>query len=256
MAKMKIIDAHVHFPRSGNLEHFVEGCEEAGVEKCFMCALPRAELSNAVVYEALKEHPDLDEGFAYIDLDKDGLEAVDESYSKGFMGIKLIAPLKPYDWEGYLAFYERIESQRMPILLHTGIVAREVRTIEKGVTSSNMRPIYLETVARSFPKLNLIGAHLGHPWCEEAAVVSFHNPNVYFDISGGHTFYIALTIWRRLNYDLQPSKLLFGTDSSPENIQRYLHYWQTTLPQIGLSEEDLESIFRRNAEQIISSAKA
>ncbi|MFB0503551.1 MAG: amidohydrolase family protein [Candidatus Bathyarchaeia archaeon] len=253
---MKIIDAHVHFPRSGNLEYLVERYEEAGVEKCFMCGLPRTELSNTAVHEALKDHPDLVKGFAYIDLDRDGLEAVDEAYSKGFMGIKLIAPLKPYDWEGYLQFYERIESRRMPILFHTGIVARGVKTIEKGVTSSNMRPICLETVARSFPKLNLIGAHLGHPWCEEAAVVSFHNPNVYFDISGGHTFYIALAIWRRLNYDLQPSKLLFGTDSSPENIQRYIDYWKIILPQIGLSEEDLESVFCRNAEQIISSLKA
>jgi len=110
-------------------------------------------------------------------------------------------------------------------------------------------------VARIFPKLNLIGAHLGHPWCEEAAVVSFHNPNVYFDISGGHTFYIALTIWRRLNYDLQPSKLLFGTDSSPDNFQRYIDYWQTTLPQIGVREEDLPFIFHRNAQEIVSSAK-
>ena len=48
-----------------------------------------------------------------------------------------------------------------------------------------MRPIYLETIARRFQGLILIGAHLGHPWCEEEAVVSFHNPNVYFDIFRG-----------------------------------------------------------------------
>lgn len=208
-------------------------------------------MDNVIVEEALNEHPDLIKGFAYIDPDKDEAKVADEAYSKGFTGIKLIAPLKPYDWEGYFPFYQRIEDRDMPILFHTGIVARGVKVAEKGVTSSNMRPVYLETIARAYPKLTLIGAHLGHPWCEEAAVVSYHNPNVYFDISGGHTFYIALTIWRRFNYDLKPSKLLFGTDSSPENFQRLIDYWQVTLPQLGLEKEDLESVFHGNAQEIV-----
>jgi len=249
---LQIIDAHVHFPSETGLEAFAEACEKAGIVRSFMCALPIPGLDNLSVERALKEYPDLVRGFAYIDLDEDDPVTIEEVYSRGFAGIKLISPGKPYDWEGYSPFYEKIEARGMPILFHTGLVARGTKLSEKGVTSSNMRPVYLETIARSFPKITLIGAHLGHPWCEEAAVVSFHNPNVYFDISGGHTFYIALAIWKRYGYDLQPSKILFGTDSAPESFRKFADYWTVILPQMGLTDEDLRLVFYENASKIVS----
>jgi predicted TIM-barrel fold metal-dependent hydrolase len=47
-----------------------------------------------------------------------------------------------------------------------------------------MKPIFLDRIARKFPTLKLIGAHLGNPWYEEAAMTLFWNENVYFDLSG------------------------------------------------------------------------
>jgi len=249
---LQIIDAHIHFPLKEGLESLIETCDKNEIKQCFLCALPRSGLDNTTVKKAMNEYPDLLKGFAYLDLDLDTPETIENLYSDGFSGIKLIAPLRPYDWEGYFPLYEKIEEKGMPMLFHTGIVARGVKTSEKGITSSNMRPIYLETIARRFQNLTLIGAHLGHPWCEEAAVVSFHNPNVYFDISGGHTFYIAQTLWRRLNYDIKPSKILFGSDTTPENMKRCIHFWQIVLPQLGLTEKDLKAIFYENAARIIS----
>jgi hypothetical protein len=249
---MRIIDAHIHFPHGDGLEALIETCEKNGIKQCFLCALPEEGLDNAVVKKAIEEYSDVLKGFAYLDPDRDKPEAIEKFRSEGFSGIKMIAPLKPYDWEGYFPLYEKIEEAKMPILFHTGIVARGTKPSEKGVTSSNMRPIYLETIARRFQDLTLIGAHLGHPWCEEATVVSFHNPNVYFDISGGHTFYIAQALWTRLNYDIKPSKILFGSDSTPNRMVRYVHFWQTVLPQLGLTERDLEAIFYENAAKIIS----
>jgi len=249
---MRIIDAHVHFPVQSGLKAFVEECGETGIEKSFMCALPKPGMDNAAVEGAMKEYPDIVEGFAYIDLDSDEPTAIEEACSRGFTGIKLIAPYKPYDWEGYFPLYEKMTQQRMPVLLHTGIVVRGTRMSEEGVTSANMQPIFLETIARRFPNLTLIGAHLGHPWCEEAAVVSLHNPNVYFDISGGHTFYIALTLWRRFGYDLKASKLLFGTDVSPDSFQKFVNYWEVVLPQLGCEDEELRLIFHENAARILS----
>jgi len=249
---LKIIDAHIHFPLRDGLNSLIKTCEKNEIKQCFLCALPKTGRDNAAVKKAIYEYPDLLRGFAYLDLDKDKAETVEKLRSDGFLGIKLIDPLRPYDWEGYFPLYEKIEEEKMPVLFHTGIVTRGVKVSERGVTSSNMRPIYLETIARRFQDLILIGAHLGHPWCEEAAVVSFHNPNVYFDISGGHTFYIAQTLWRRLNYDIKPSKILFGSDATPKNIERCIHFWQIVLPQLGLTENDMRSIFYENAAEIIS----
>jgi len=249
---LRIIDAHVHFPLKSGLQVLIESYDKVGVEKCFMCSLPRSGQENAAVEGAMNEYPDLIKGFAYVDLDVDEAEKIESFYSRGFTGIKLITPQKSYEWEGYFAFYERIEKYKMPVILHTGIVTRGIKITEKGITSSKMRPVYLETIARSFPKIVLIGAHLGHPWCEEAAVVSFHNSNVYFDVSGAHTFYVAQTIQSRFGYDLKSSKLLFGTDSSPEEFQKNINYWQMVLPQLGFKNEDLGLFFYENASKILS----
>jgi len=249
---LQIINAHVHFPLKDGLESLVKVCEKNEIKKCFLCALPVDGRDNNAVKKAIQEYPDLFVGFAYLDLDEDKPETVEKLRSEGFLGIKLIAPLKPYDWEGYFPLYEKIEEKKMPILLHTGVVARGAKKSKKGVTSNHMRPICLEKIARSFPNLILIGAHLGHPWCEEATVVSFHNPNVYFDISGGHVFYIAEALRRRLHYDIKPSKLLFGSDS-PRNVEKCIHFWQITLPQLGLSQDEIRLVFYENAAKILSS---
>lgn len=250
---MRVVDAHVHPPADGDLGRFAEACERAGIARCFMCGLPDGfgRMGNDVVKRAFKEYPDLVRGFGYVDLGRDPVDVVDNLYAEGFVGVKLIGPPKPYDHDDYFPYYERVEKYGMVALFHTGIVARTPMDKARRVSSRNMRPAYLETIARSFPGLKIIGAHLGHPWCEEAAVVSYHNPNVYFDLSGGHTFYIALTLHRRLFYDLKPSKLLFGTDSQPGEFLRCIHFWVTVLPQIGVSGEDLERIFYKNAESLV-----
>lgn len=252
---MKIIDAHVHPPADGDFRRFIEECEKASIVKSFLCGLPDGfrNMGNDAVEKALKEYPDLIVGFGYVDLGRDAVEVVDDLYAKGFTGLKFIGPPKPYDVDEYFPYYERAERYGMLTLFHTGIVARSATDKIRRVSSRNMRPVYLETIARSFPSLKIIGAHLGHPWCEEASVVSYHNPNVFFDISGGHTFYIALTLRERLFFDVKPSKLLFGSDAQPKDFLRYIHFWLTVLPQLGLSNEQIEEIFCRNAENLIKS---
>ena len=258
MLHLKVIDAHTHLPiGKGGLKRLIKACEEANIVKCFLCGLPEGKFGagNEAVEKAMKEYPDLIMGFAYIDLGRDNPHIIDEYYSRGFFGFKFIEPPKPYDSDEYFPYYERMEACSMPALFHTGIVARGVKTDERGITSKNMRPICLERIARTFRNLILIGAHLGHPWCHEAAVTMLHNPNIYFDISGGHTFQIALTIHSRLHYDVDAGRLLFGSDSTPENIIKYLHYWQIILPQLGLTRNEVESILYRNALNLINKAR-
>ena len=48
-----------------------------------------------------------------------------------------------------------------------------------------MKRIYLDHIARLFPRLNIIGAHFGNPWWEEAWTMLKSNDNIYADLSGG-----------------------------------------------------------------------
>jgi len=132
----------------------------------------------------------------------------------------------------------------MPILFHTGMVSRGLEDTKFRVSSDFMRPVRLDKIARCFPNLIIIGAHLGHPWCDEAAVIMTHNPNVYFDICGGHTFWIALALKNRIRYDVDPDRLLYATDSTPENFLRFKNFWEVVLPQIDFTKEEIQILLR------------
>lgn len=252
---LRIIDFHVHYPQGRDpLKRLVKACEEANVEKICLHSLGRLRGigdENKLVEEAFKEYPDLIKGFGFVHLGKDDPSVIDNLYSKGFTGIKVIKPTKPYDNEEFFPYYAKAEEYRMPILFHTGIVARNDIDKEIRATSWYMRPAYLDKIARCFPKLILIGAHLGHPWCDEAAVIMHHNPNVYFDICGGHTFWVALALKNRLRYDADLRRLLYGTDTTPENFLRIRHFWEVLLPQLGFTDEEIRAIFHDNAERIL-----
>ena len=47
-----------------------------------------------------------------------------------------------------------------------------------------MRVTTLDNIARRFPKLTIIAAHLGNPDYAWAAEIGRWNPNLYFDLSG------------------------------------------------------------------------
>ncbi len=55
-------------------------------------------------------------------------------------------------------------------LFHLGIVTRTAEDRRFDADNERHRPIYLDTIARAFPGLTIIGAHLGNPWREEAAM--------------------------------------------------------------------------------------
>src|SRR6059058_3980058 len=70
------------------------------------------------------------------------------------------------------------------VLFHTGIVLRKKFDEPEDVASHRMSAIYLEEIARRFPKITVIGAHCGNPEYEWAAEIARWNPNVFFDLSG------------------------------------------------------------------------
>ena len=91
---------------------------------------------------------------------------VDELGDMGFRGLKTIRPLENYDSKSYYPFYERAEARNMPILFHTGQLFRAPGSGSRAedVSTARMMPWMLDPIARAFPKLTLIGAHLRLPF--------------------------------------------------------------------------------------------
>ena len=91
-------------------------------------------------------------------------ELVDLFHAAGCVGLgEITSPLKNYDDRSYWPIYKRAEQYRMILHFHTGIVNRMTPEIPSDISVDRMRPTTLDGIARRFPKLTIVGAHLGNP---------------------------------------------------------------------------------------------
>ena len=104
----------------------------------------------------------------------------------GFVMAKFICPYHPYDHDMYLPVYEELEKLEIPALFHTGIHAvTEDDTKYRIPSLLNMDPLRLDRIARSFPKLKIVAAHLGTSFFRlQAAQLTKAFSNVYTDLAG------------------------------------------------------------------------
>ncbi|MDG2475230.1 MAG: amidohydrolase family protein [Paracoccaceae bacterium] len=148
--------------------------------------------------------------FMALDLnDADLMDQLEEGIELGAKGIKLypvMAAFDPAD-EKFNPLYEVAETKKLPILWHMGA------TLSTPGDLAFTNPLILDKVARRFPSLIQIIAHMGHPWQRDAVQVVRKNRNVFCDISGFWTRpmdgYLALLNaqeWGVID------KLLFGSD--------------------------------------------
>ena len=124
-------------------------------------------------------------------------------------GLKLSAfyqGVHPHD-PRYYEIYSYCEKHGLPIISHTAAA------YNSGLYLDYARPIHMDKVACDFPGLNIILAHLGHPWIEETIALIRKQPNLYSDISALYyrpwQFYNAMRVLEE--YKAQ-GKVFFGSD--------------------------------------------
>ena len=263
---MRILDVHVHY--NGNapeLDRCVRLWRDAGVERVVLFGINRDEeggyTSLAEVAAAARKHPDFIVPFAYLNPGRHNcVREIEQAIDRGFRGAKLIFPARPYDDDEYFPIYERAAGAGMVCLFHTGVVAGNGSEYQRRwrVSSGYMRPIHLDRIARTFPEMSLIGAHIGAgAWYEEACAVMRWNPNVYFDLSIGQLHYRrrdtpegedgrAINPRMQALYDtgaLNLKKILFGSDAffgrPPDDVLTGLVAEETS-PAYALSTLEFE----------------
>ncbi len=142
-------------------------------------------------------------------------------------------------------------------MFHTGIVGRDNFNVAENVGSGRMRPIFLEEIARQFPKLMVLGAHLGNPEYDWAGEVTRWNPNVYFDLSGTTLPKMAGRLsdfrkifwWSDVEWEAQPGddpspycKIVFGTDTNMKNIDTVIGRYQAMFDACDVPEKTRKMI--------------
>ncbi len=237
----RIVDMHVHYRHDepGFLDGFLKLADRLNITACMLTPFKHRK----VVADAAKKYPKQIVPFGALELDApDATGQMAEFHDLGYRGLGEISSMqKNCSDPKYFPIFERSSQYKWILMFHTGIVGRDDFNKAENVASGRMRPIYLEEIARQFPKLTIFGAHLGNPEYEWAGEVTRWNPNIYFDLSGTTLTKMAKRLadfqkifwWADDDWEGQPtsdkspySKIVYGSDTRNDNIEHVLNqYW-------------------------------
>jgi uncharacterized protein len=222
----KLIDCHIH--HNGKISFLTQLLAKLEpVQGAALLITKPADLDGVQTF--IREHPGRLFGLGDVSLDApDILPLVDRFHAAGFRGLgEITQPQYGYDDRRYWPVYQRAEQFGMILLFHTGIVNRPNPLVASDVDSDRMRVSRLDLVARRFPRLTIIGAHLGNPDYAWAGEIGRWNPNLYFDVSGStlikkqqdYVFFKSIFWWSDIASPHTPKfsahafeKLVFGSD--------------------------------------------
>ena len=257
-----IIDAHQHYQSAPEyIGQLVKIYRQRNAMACVLT--PMSDFEG--VKKAAAEHPDVVIPYGYINVDDpNALSEIRRFADAGFKGIKMHRPRYNWDDFSYFQIYEKLQSLQLVALFHTGIVAGSSDEPEPS-SMARMRPAYLHTIARSFPKLMIQGAHLGNPWYDEAAEVARWEKNLYFDLTGSSLIKKAKNLaifkeylwWEGPTAHSSPDavyafeKLVFGTDERPENLDACIARYEAMLDACDVPEVSRKKIYGETMAKIL-----
>jgi predicted TIM-barrel fold metal-dependent hydrolase len=282
---MKIFDVHIHFPRNWEkpdedqavqVDRLAEVAAAAGVTKACVLTGGRFGPSYERGMEILEKYLDLFIPVALIDPEEVDGEGVRRLHAMGYRGLKLIGTARDYDDPDYMPSYAAAQALGMPILYHMGVIGGPVdysithprrdaaaaqryqrmlafqdRMPPRNVSAGRMSPLHLDTIANRFPKLKIIGAHLGNQGnYDYAASVARWRHNVWLDMSGGETIERHALERKLIGSEIGIEKLVFGSDCGMDEIRTHIDRFEAMFDLLELSEEDRERLWWRNAAEI------
>jgi hypothetical protein len=216
---------------------------------------------NDYVAGYVSQHPEKLIGFASVDpRDADAPAELRHAIeSLGLEGLKLGPIYQHFDplSERAFAVYEVAQELGLPVIWHQGT------TFVRDAPLEWARPITLDAVARAFPRLRIVIAHLGHPWMEEAMATIRKHPSLFSDISALESrpwqYYNGLVA--AVEYGVQ-DKILFGTDYPFSTVERTVAGLRginrlvegTPLPKVP--DEVIEAIIERPTLELLGLRQA
>lgn len=280
---MKIWDVHVHYPRnwqqpesdpSERLGPLAEALEKAGIVRASLLAGGRFGPDYETAIEKLRPFAPVMVPVAVVDPEETTGDRIRELHAMGYRGLKMIGVRRPYDDPSYFRVYEAAQALRMPILLHMGVIgggidyarthprrdpaaAQRLKMMQqrfgmaRDVSATRMHPFHLDTIANNFPRLPLIGAHMGGSGNYDAAAsVARWRTNVYLDLSGGETIEQHAVERGLIGREIGVEKLVWGSDCSIEEIQEHVDRFAQIFEDLKLSEDEVDRIWYRNAAEM------
>ncbi|MGQ9723559.1 MAG: amidohydrolase family protein [Candidatus Jordarchaeum sp.] len=224
-----------------------------------MAWFDRIVRSEEDIYKYVVKDPNRIIGFGSIN-PKRPEEEIKEKLRKikefGFKGIKLIPTFQfcnPSD-ECVYPVYEYAQKNKLVILTHTGC---DPGLWEYPDFCEDAKPIHLTKIAEDFPRLNIVGAHLGsysaeNPgiWFEEMMQVVKTYDNVFTDASA-----VDPELVRRAVKTVGADKILYGSDYPVvlTYVDRKIGMKEhlSNILSLDINVDEKEKILSQNAKKIL-----
>lgn len=268
----KLVDAHVH--HNGKVEFLKELVGRLEKHDGIAFLLVRPEHLKQVT-DFMAAHPGRLIGFGDISLDDPkALDQIDTFHKAGFRGLgELSRTRKPFDDPSYTPIYDRASKYGMMLLFHTGVVNRNRPEIAEDVSVDRLRVTLIDNIARRYPNITIIGAHLGNPDYAWAGEMARWNPNLFFDLSGSTLikkqedpkFFKTIFWWSAVASPHTPKaqvsafeKVIFGSDVFGGDLAEFdasLERYQKVLDACGVSKEAQANIFGGTMRRILNARK-
>lgn len=262
---MKVIDFHQHLliKKDPSGDKLLQYMNLNTIEKALVHAVPINIFSwcgdNEDILGVVKKYPERLIGSMHIDprCGKGALDTLEKYYQKGFKWVKMFPNLGFYPGDPqYRPIFEEIRKKGLGVLLHQGTVSLSDTGGE--LNSQYAQPIYIDVLARLFPEINFVLAHMGSTWYSEAICLAMSYENVYVDTSSSRAQPI-FRVMKYLPWYYHPKfknfhkKVLWGYDGysgkkkSDSNIARD---WLKFLEEVKL-ERYKNDIFYNNAKNLL-----
>jgi predicted TIM-barrel fold metal-dependent hydrolase len=214
-------------------------------------ATGRPRVPNETVAAACREFPDVFTGLGSVDPHKGELAVAEVANiaALGLRGVKFHPSLQAFapDDPAYRPIFGACEQHGLLALFHTGTSGIGAgQPGGQGIELDYARPIRLDAVAATHPRLTVVAAHFGWPWHMELVAMALHKTNVYIDISGWSPRRIPAELVRELRGRLS-GQFLWGSDFPFLTPERCL----AELDSLDLPGPVLEQLLHDNASRIL-----
>ena len=199
-----IIDGHCHIGEIGRVplsgENLVRKMEEDGIDLTIAFPDPPS-LDNDYTAKIMKQFPDKVVGFAFINpLQETAVDQLKRSIEVlGMKGVKLHPVVHAYFLSNHLyldPIFKICADADLPVIVHGG-------------SELYCHPYEFDEMARVFPEVKIIMAHMGYMWiCEQARSVALRRENIYLDTAAVAMAEIAMTV-----ESVGANKVVMGSDN-------------------------------------------
>lgn len=186
----------------------------AGVDRAIVFGINSISLKMSTPNDAIaayaRSRPEKIIGFMSIDPNQpDAVEELDRGHrTLGLRGIKMSPVYQDYHpcSDRARRIHQRAEQLGLPILTHAAFHSISTTRMEWA------NPLLYDNVAREFPNLKIILAHIGLPWFTDAMVMVRKHKHVFADVSpAAHAGWLFQALSQFQEFGVM-HKLLFGSD--------------------------------------------